>query len=71
MGGYTSKCEKKSKSLHPTVHTDAVLFNKMSTSRDSLFKVYRIFSELLLPDFKKILEIRRFSTGQCELGGEK
>ncbi len=21
MGGYTSKCEKKSKSLHPTVHT--------------------------------------------------
>ncbi len=21
MGGYTSKCEKKSKSLHPNVHT--------------------------------------------------
>jgi hypothetical protein len=21
MGGYTSKCEKKSKSLHPTVHS--------------------------------------------------
>jgi hypothetical protein len=24
MGGYTSKCEKKSKSLHPNEHADMV-----------------------------------------------
>ncbi len=60
------------------IHIDADLFlyinfKKIFISRDSLFKVCGIFVELFLPDFKKSLqvEIRRFSTGQCELGGEK
>ena len=28
MGGYTSKCEKKSKSLHPSVHLPAAIYCK-------------------------------------------
>ena len=30
MGGYASKCEKKSKSLHPTVHSDFWFRNSFS-----------------------------------------
>jgi hypothetical protein len=32
MGGYTSKCEKKSKSLHPSVHSSLNLRILSSTS---------------------------------------
>ncbi len=43
MGGYTSKCEKKSKSLHPTVHPYLV---------KSLLIYYHIIFSLILYTFK-------------------
>ncbi len=41
MGGYTSKCEKKSKSLHPTVHyTSQAIFHTI-TLRHAGYILYR------------------------------
>jgi hypothetical protein len=62
MGGYTSKCEKKSKSLHPRVHPGGV---KHSKCWRNVHRVHRSFAEV----FTIRAGILKDSTGARNQGG--